>query len=279
MARLCVMSALVIGSLASAGFASAQDANHGQKVTLHEKLKIPGASLKPGDYTFAVEDRLADRAIVRITADDQSKHYLLLTVPSSKLPQAGNDGLVRFTVSNGNDQFLRGWACQGCTPALEFVYPKAEAAKLTDETAEPVLAVDPTYDKLPANLSADDMKVVTLWLLSPQQITASNKGKGVKAEKYASVAKPEPAQSVAVASNAPPTPAVAPAPVKSAPAALTPAPQAITAAQPTEVASVAPARRHLPKTASNDYLYLLSGILLLFAALGVRLSRRFRFSQ
>ncbi len=315
--RFCVVSALVVSSsLVSAGFASAQSASQSQNVTLNEKVKIPGASLKPGDYTFSVEDRLEDRAIVRITAQDQSKHYLVLTVPSAKLPQAGNDGLVRFNV-NGKDQALRGWACSGCTPGLEFVYPKAEAAKLTDQTAEPVLAVDPTYDKLPANLSADDMKVVTLWLLSPEQLTANNRGKGVKAEKYASTVQPvAPAQTAALPEKSapveapPPVQAATPAAVATAevakpadsamPAPQTPAPAPVAeatvtnpaphaqtvatpatehATQPTEIASAAPARSSLPKTASSNYLYLLSGFLLMFAALGVRLSRRFAFSK
>jgi len=209
--RFCVVSAVMIGSLMSPGFVLARGASETQTVTLNEKVKIPGATLKPGDYTFSVEDRLQDRAIVRITAQDQSKHYLLLTVPSSKLNQPDNNGLIRFKASTGKEQVLHGWACPGCTPALEFVYPKAEAAKLTDQTTESVLAVDPASDKLPANLSADDMKVVTLWLLSPQEITASDKGKGVKAEKYASAAQPAaPVQTAAAETPAPaqtPTPA------------------------------------------------------------------------
>ena len=311
--RSSLVSTLLAASLLAAGSAYAQNSDASQKVNLSEKLKIPGATLKPGDYTFSLEDRLQDRAIVRITSQDQSKHFLVLSVPSSKLAQPGSDGLIRFTTANGKDQVLRGWACSSCTPGLEFVYPKAEAAKLTDETAEPVLAVDPTYDKLPANLSPDDMKVVTLWLLSPERITASNKGKGVKAEKYASVSQPN-ANTQTAAANASantsevaqaPAPAVPAAPVTEvAPPAATPAPaapapaassssseapapmapvQAATApgpaAQPTEVASAsvpatpaAPAER-LPKTASSDYLYLFGGMLLVAAALGVRLTR------
>jgi LPXTG-motif cell wall-anchored protein len=293
----------------AAGSAYAQTANVSQNVTLDEKLQIPGASLKPGEYTFSVEDRLQDRAIVRITSQDQSKHFLVLTVPNGQMGQPGSDALVLFTNASGRNRALRGWACPACSPGLEFVYPKAEAAKLTDETGEAVLAVDPTYDKLPGNLSADDMKVVTLWLLSPERVTAGNKGKGVKAEKYAGISRPSTgtqrasANSSEIAQSPAPTEQAATAPVVnsastaavSAPPsstsevaqapAVAPAPAAAPApalpAQPTDVASASstpptPAGRRrgrLPKTASDDYLYLFGGMLLMLAALGVGLSR------
>lgn len=302
--RFTLLSTVLAASFVAAGSTYAQTATTSQTITLSDKLTIPGASLKPGDYTFSIEDRLADRAIVRITSQDQGKHFLLLTVPSDKLGQAGSDGLIRFSNTKGNRQVLRGWACSGCMPALEFVYPKAEAAKLTDEAAEPVLAVDPAYDKLPPNLTADDMKVVTLWLLSPERITADNKGKGLKAEKYASAARtaatqtasgnsselaqsPAPTQQAAVSPVI--IPAATPAPTSTgsnSELAQVPAPASSPAASAsgpatTEVANSSravstPGRSagRLPKTASNDYLYLFLGTLLLGTGLAVRYSRR-----
>jgi hypothetical protein len=292
----------LLGLFVAGPLMHAQSSGETQKVTLNEKVKIPGATLKPGDYTFSIEDRLQDRAIVRITGQDQNEHFLVLSVPNAKLGQSGSDGLIRFTTSKGKDAALKGWACPSCSPSLEFVYPKAEAVKLTDDSAEPVVAVDPTYDKLPANLSPDDMKVVTLWLLAPETITAGNQGKGVKAEKWASAAQPaaadqstasnttELAQSPAPAAPSPAAhdikPATAPdvsaasrsselaqtptAAVNSAPAA-TPS-----SASTTEMASNTPpsaGRSRLPKTAGDDYLYLFCGTLLIAAALSLKLSR------
>ncbi len=74
----------------------------------------------------------------------------------------------------------------GLRDELEFVYPKLEAAKISRESGESVLAADPESDKLPVNLSADDTKVVTLWLLSPKRVTADHRGEGLTAEKYES---------------------------------------------------------------------------------------------
>ncbi|MGA8028220.1 MAG: LPXTG cell wall anchor domain-containing protein [Bryobacteraceae bacterium] len=213
-----------------------------QVITVTQKLQIPGAVLKPGDYTFSVEDRLQDRAIVRITAADRNKAYLVLSVPSTNLSGGEKDGLVYFSSNKDDKHALRGWMCPGCSTGLEFVYPKPEAAKLTDKSAESVLAVDPEYDKLPADLSPDDMKVVTLWLLSPERITADNKGKGVKAVKYAGE------QTAAVSTT------------QTASVPMTPRDRGV----------------RMPHTASNTYSFAFWGLLLLLASVALHYTRRRR---
>ena len=175
---------LVLGVASTGSVLLGQDS---QTVTLDHKLQIPGATLKPGEYTFAVEDRLQDRAIIRVTDTKKNSHELVLAVPNEKLNQSERGKLIFFPAANSDKQILQGWMCPNCQAALEVVYPKNDAVKITGETAKAVMAVDPTYDKLPKNLAPDDMKVVTLWLLSPEEITPAQKGKGVEAAKYADV--------------------------------------------------------------------------------------------
>lgn len=160
-----------------------------ETVSLTENTQIPGAMLKAGTYTFEVEDHMADRAIVRISdPHNGSDHHLLLSVPNPKLTSMGQ--VAFFKTTGEAEQALQSWKCATCKTPLEFVYPKLEAVKITDESTKPVLAVDPSYDKLPDHLSADDMKVVTLWLLSPERITPDHVGQGVKAAKYDRFAQP-----------------------------------------------------------------------------------------
>jgi hypothetical protein len=213
-------------------------------VQLDQKLQIPGATLKAGMYDFSVEDRLRDRAILRITAKDNDRHYLLLTVPNEKLGSAERRGLIFFRPA-GKKEILRGWACPGCPAPLEVAYPKAEAAKITGESGDTVLAVDPEYDKLPTNLSPDDMKVVTLWLLTPQRIGANHSGQGVSAQKYAE-AQPETSPSQAASADA---------------------------ATETQAAVRRPQPR-MPKTATNTFELGLSGLLLTVVGFMSWMSRR-----
>ena len=172
----------LVSFMAAAGSLSA--AVTSQTITLERSLQIPGGTLAPGEYQFSVEDRLSDRAIVRIDNTASSEHQFLLAVPNATLSRNSGNSLVLFPVPDKGTEILRGWLCPGCQRALEMVYPKAEAAQLTADTGQPVMAADPAYNKLPANLSADDMKVVTLWLLSPQQVSNQH-GVGLRAVKYA----------------------------------------------------------------------------------------------
>ena len=176
---LCAVSTLTTLTVAAS---AADTVKSSQTLHVAKQLEVPGKVLDPGTYTFSVEDRLNDRAIVRISGANNTNE-LFLTVPKSQVAGRALNGLVLFKTST-EDEILRGWKCPNCSGPVEFAYPKLEAVKITDETTQPVLAVDPDYDKLPSNLTAEDMKVVTLWLLSPEHITASNKGEGVKAAKY-----------------------------------------------------------------------------------------------
>jgi LPXTG-motif cell wall-anchored protein len=121
------------------------------------------------------------RAIVRITEPDGS-HVLVLAVPSRKLLSSARNRLVLYP--SQNRETLRAWAAPGSRTAFEFVYPKLEAVAITGDGGTSALAVDPVWDRLPENLTADDMKVVTLWLLSPKRITADHHGEGVAAAHY-----------------------------------------------------------------------------------------------
>jgi hypothetical protein len=168
---------LACASLLSAG----SPGDNSVQVSLTAPLQIPETLLAPGKYTFTLEDRLPDRAIVRVTEPSGAQHYLL-TVPSSQL--ARTKGLIYFSAAT-EPHSLEGWQCPGCIRPLEFVYPKDEAVKLTASTGKPILAFDPTYDKLPDNLSPEDRRVVTLWLLAPKRVTADGRGEGLTAAKYA----------------------------------------------------------------------------------------------
>ena len=159
-------------------------ATNTQTITLDRDLQIPGETLKPGAYTLAIEDHMQDRAIVRISSAGGGPHFLVLGVPNSKLNGWGDKGTILLGAADPSERILQGWLCPKCSTALELVYPELEAIEITKETGEPVLAVDPASDKLPSNLSPDDMKVVTLWLLSPEHIEPGHRGTGLKAAKY-----------------------------------------------------------------------------------------------
>jgi hypothetical protein len=184
--------------------AAAAAGTDSQDISFDKPVQMPDAVLQPGKYTIHLEDHLPDRAIVRISQSGGTDHYAL-TVPSKKLSPS-TKGVIFFPGS-ASTEVLHAWECADCKRPLEFVYPKDEAVKLTAKTGKPILAYDPSYDKLPANLSPEDRKVVTLWLLAPKTVTADGKGEGLLAAKYSAPkptasAEPLPQKMPKTASNA-----------------------------------------------------------------------------
>lgn len=177
----CVISSLPFAAAMSAAETSSPSS---QNIALASSLQIPGGVLSPGHYTLSVEDRLSGRAIVRIAnIDNNGEHHLLLTVPNAHIAAIPENRLILFDTASKDKRILRAWSCPGCSRPLEMVYPKQDAVEITAASGQSVMAADPAYDRLPANLSADDMKVVTLWLLSPQRV-AKSRGYGLKAAKW-----------------------------------------------------------------------------------------------
>ena len=192
--------------------------------------------LTPGKYAVSVADQLYDRSIVQISRVGRNERYLVLAVPIAVAKSDLPGTLWFFRQHFDSKPALRRWG------GLEFVYPKAEAVKITADSGQTVLASDPAFDKLPGHLSQDDMKIVTLWAVAPLQVTAENRGVGVTATKYASVSDSS-------------------ATVSTPPAA---------SAAPAASGRDHPAIKKLPKTASNNYAYLLCGLILLSVAGGLR---------
>jgi LPXTG-motif cell wall-anchored protein len=117
---------------------------------------------------------------------NSTQDFVVLAVNSRKLVSDNSKGIILFNAADAKLQILRGWVCPHCTEGLEFVYPKPDAAKITAETGQTVLATDPPFDNLPDTLSTDDMKVATLWRLSPKGILPDHRGSGLKMARYES---------------------------------------------------------------------------------------------
>jgi hypothetical protein len=212
--------------------------NERQNILINEDLQIPGVVLAPGKYALSVADQLYDRSIVQISRLGRNESYLVLAVPSAGAKSDKSGGLAFFRRSFDGKSALRRWG------GLEFVYPKAEAVKITGDSGQTVLAVDPASDKLTGHLSPADMKIVTLWAVSPIQVTAENRGVGVTAAKYASANDSSATLSIPLTASS----------------------------APVQVDNVRGHRviKKLPKTASSNYSYLLYGVILLSAAAGMR---------
>jgi hypothetical protein len=151
---------------------------------------VPGVVLPAGSFSINVASHLGNRYIVHI--DDQAGDVLatFLGLPSTRLPHPA-DGRISWTTANKGVIYLKGWYFPTASVGLEFVYPKAEAVAIAQANHTPVAAIDPASDGLlvaqPKDLSAKDLQVVTLWMLTPTRVGPQG-AEGIKAQRYDQVA-------------------------------------------------------------------------------------------
>ena len=235
------------------------DVNDGvSSFTVDNQTQVPGKTLKAGEYTIRIVDHLSDRMIVRIERNGKQE-TTFLALPVSGLQRPSQEGPIKLVSGKGKDA-LRGFAFPNGTLA-EFVYPKEEAVGIAKANNTKIPAVDPASEGLPAGsaLSPEDMKMVTLWMLSPVDVGPDGNGKGIAAERYQA-----PRQTATV--QAPRPAATAPMPRQSASGQQlqqvpsTRAPQQVASVQTPPHPRARPIMAALPHTAGSLPLVMLTGL-------------------
>ena len=233
--------------------------------TVAKRTQIPGDVLKPGSYSIHVVDRIKDRIVIEVDGSGGKEHKLFLAVPT----QTGLVGPVAWEKGPSGSIAMKGFNFPDGT-AVEFVYPKATAVELAKANSAPVVAVDPDSEGKPeiAKMSADDRRIVSLWLLSITKAAPGDKAPAIEAKHYEA---PDDQQGVEARTSAP---AAAPPANETASATEPPAP-------PARAANRAPKRKpvvaELPHTASDLPLIGLIGMGAFFAGCVLMLRRRFSF--
>jgi hypothetical protein len=155
--------------------------------TLSNPSNIPGVKLQPGSYTIHVVNHLSDRVILKVdAAKGGDLHSTFIGVQNGTIKKPARSGPVTWENPADGASYLKGWYFAGAPTVIEFVYPKAEAVAIATSNPEKVPAVDPASEgKVSDNtLSQDDMQLLTLWVLSLQQVGPGVSSPSIKAERY-----------------------------------------------------------------------------------------------
>ena len=192
-----VLPAVIAAALPLQMFAAGPEMS--ANFTVSQQTMVPGLTLQPGSYSIKVLDHLQDRYIVRIDSAAGTEHSTFIGVQDPKLRGAGQSGAVNWGSAPAGTSALRGFTFGSSSPALEFVYPKADAVALAKLNASKVPAIDPASEGRPAEvsgLSKEDMEIVTLWLLSSSTVGPADAAPSIKAEKMQQVASNKPPKPV-----------------------------------------------------------------------------------
>lgn len=150
-------------------------------LTIDKATEVPGGVLQPGTYTIGIVDSLKDRMVVHIDGESGKTHLLFLGVPKSPVGTSGTHP-VEWNSSGSNKHALRGYNFG--EQFVEFVYPKKEAVALANSNGTGVVAIDPASEGRPElkKLTSQDREMVGLWMLTPVQISPTQKG--ISAQHY-----------------------------------------------------------------------------------------------
>jgi hypothetical protein len=181
----CWMSMCVVNAALWAAGPAAPTSNF----TISSPTHIPGATLQPGAYSIQVVNHLSDRVILKVDAVNGDLHSTFLGIPNKMIERPASGGLVKWANASDGNTYVEGWYFPGSSSVLEFVYPKADAVAIVKANPAKVPAVDPASEgKVTDNtLSQEDMQLLTLWLLSLEQVGPGD-AMSVKATRYQQMA-------------------------------------------------------------------------------------------
>lgn len=200
-------------------------------VTFNRPVELPGIVLPAGKYVFKLLDSNSNRHIVQVFNEDETKIFTtILAIPNYRLEPSENTVLSFAERPRTEPEALRAWFYPGNTFGQEFVYPKARAVMIAEETKVPVLAAPLTPEEKPEEMVKEPVETI-----APPKVEVAPEPQRWTEPEPTPVIEPEPE----------PVPAPAPAPVP--------------VAEP-----------ELPETASPLPLIALAGIGSLLAALLLR---------
>ena len=130
------------------------------KITFHESVHVPGATLSPGTYYFSTPSPIA-RTIVRV--DDENNRLVTQFIGFSDTTQKSQHTVIIFGDHECGPKAIKSWFYPGSSIGIRFVYPENEAAAIAAACNEPV----PETHGRPVDTS--QLQGSTVYLMTPQK--------------------------------------------------------------------------------------------------------------
>lgn len=126
--------------------ARADDGKQKTTVTFTDPVEVPGVGqhlLPPGTYVFRLKNSPADRHIVEISNQDETKVLTtLISIPDFRLKATDKPILTFSQRAAGEPEALKGWFNGSQKSGEQFVWERSKAIQFAKETNEPVLSTN-----------------------------------------------------------------------------------------------------------------------------------------
>lgn len=127
--------AAVVGFMAVAPKASADEWDKKTIVTVSGQMEIPGVTLDPGTYVFKLADSSSDRHIVVVQNERMNHTYAtILAIPNYRLRPTSKSQFMFWETPAGQPPALRAWFYPADNFGQEFVYPKGRFTRVSQVT-------------------------------------------------------------------------------------------------------------------------------------------------
>jgi LPXTG-motif cell wall-anchored protein len=142
--------------------ASADQWNKKTTITFSQPVEIPGMVLQPGTYVFKLLNSSTNRNIVLVyNAEENHLYKMILAIPNYRLNRT-EEPVLRFNEGiRGAPDALHAWFYSADQWGQEFVYPKARATQIAEESGERVLEAEITPEEKQEELVAEQIAAVT----------------------------------------------------------------------------------------------------------------------
>ena len=140
--KLLAAAWVVILSLAMASIVYGNEWNQKTIIKLAEPMQIEGVLLQPGTYVFKLMDSMADRHIVRIMNENETKVVAtVIGMPHYELEPSGKTQTDFWETPAGTPPAVKDWHYPGEMLGLEFTQPPVTpVAQVPPAPAPPAVA-------------------------------------------------------------------------------------------------------------------------------------------
>jgi hypothetical protein len=153
-----VFRAILGLSLGAALFATAAQAQTEDKktyFTFSGPVAVPGQTLPAGRYVFHIVDTTTSRKVIQVMSDDGKKPYSMANTIPDQRRDAPKDATVSFyETPAGTPAAVKSWWYPGESIGYQFIYPRAQARQIAQNTGKAVLTTKSTSTKTEETKSA-----------------------------------------------------------------------------------------------------------------------------
>jgi hypothetical protein len=130
----------LVAATLSASPAQAQPEDKRTYFTFSAPIALPGVTLPAGRYLFRLVDTTTTRKVIQVVSDDGKKPFAMMnSIPDIRRDAAKDATVAFYETPRGTPAAVKTYWYPGETTGYQFIYPRAQAKQIAQNTGKPVL--------------------------------------------------------------------------------------------------------------------------------------------